>query len=151
MSFPRPNLNGLHGAIRFWFSPDWNGGTGPGAPGYLFEVGDVYSPGGGWALETDPNGTGLSFVSGSNGMLTTYLSAPIGGWQQGQWHQIVLNYSSNQTVLFIDGAPAARWIRDRQSRAGISAQYVKRIRPRGFIPLPVTAALPDKPAVPGRP
>jgi hypothetical protein len=101
------NLNGAHGAVRFWFSPDWNGGTGPGAPGYLFEFGDVYSLGGGWALETDPNGTGLSFVSGSNGMLTTYLSAPIGGWQQGQWHQIILCYSSNQTALFIDGAPAA--------------------------------------------
>jgi hypothetical protein len=101
------NLNGLHGAIRFWFSPDWNGGAGPGAPGYLFEFGDVYSPGGGWALETDPSGTGLSFVSGSNGMLTTYLTAPIGGWAQGQWHQVVFCYSSNETALFLDGAPAA--------------------------------------------
>ena len=27
------NLNGAHGAVRFWFSPDWNGGTGTGAPG----------------------------------------------------------------------------------------------------------------------
>ena len=96
MSIPRSKVNGAHGAVRFWFSPDWSGGTGTGAPGYLFEFGDVYSPGGGWALETDPNGTGLSFVSGCNGMLTTYLAAPIGGWAQNQWHQIIFCYSSNR-------------------------------------------------------
>jgi hypothetical protein len=93
--------------VRFWFNPDWNGGTGTGAPGYWFELGDVYSPGGGWALESDSFGTGLSFVSGSNGVLTTYLTAPIGGWVSGQWHQVVLSYSASQTLLFLDGAPAA--------------------------------------------
>jgi hypothetical protein len=101
------NLNGGEGAVRFWFNPDWNGGTGTGAPGYWFELGDVYSPGGGWALESDSFGTGLSFVSGSNGVLTTYLTAPIGGWVSGQWHQVVLSYSASQTLLFLDGAPAA--------------------------------------------
>jgi hypothetical protein len=40
-------------------------------------------------------------------MLTTYLTAPIGGWAQGQWHQVVFCYSSNETALFLDGAPAA--------------------------------------------
>jgi len=100
------NLNGAQGAVRFWFSPDWNGGTGTGAPGYLFELGDVWSPGGGWALVTDPSGSGLSLVSGSNGALTTYLAAAIGGWVSGQWHQVVLNYSPSNTALFLDGAPA---------------------------------------------
>jgi hypothetical protein len=101
------NLNGSEGAVQFWFNPDWNGGTGTGAPGYWFELGDVYSPGGGWALETDPAGTGLSFVSGSNGFLMTYLTAPIAGWASNTWHQIVLSYSSSATLLFIDGALAA--------------------------------------------
>jgi len=103
MSF---NLNGAHGAVRFWFSPDWNGGTGTGAPGYLFELGDVGSPGGGWALVTDSSGSGLSLVSGCNGALTTYLAAAIGGWVSSQWHQIVLSYSATNTALFLDGAPA---------------------------------------------
>ncbi len=65
------------------------------------------NPGGGWALETDPAGTGLSFVSGSNGFVMTYLTAPIGGWSSNTWHQIVLSYSSSATLLFIDGALAA--------------------------------------------
>jgi hypothetical protein len=121
------------------------------AAGYLFEFGEVYSPGGGWALETDPNGTGLSFVSGTNGIFSTYLSAPIGGWQEGQWHQIIFCYSSNQTALFIDGAPAGKRIWEREGRSGISAQYLKRIRPRGFNSHPVTTGRPDKPAFPGRP
>jgi hypothetical protein len=100
------NLNGSQGAVQFWFNPDWNGGTGTGAPGYWFELGDVYSPGGGWALVTDPAGTELSFVGGSNGFLTTFLTAPIGGWVSNTWHQIVLSYSSSATLLFIDGALA---------------------------------------------
>jgi len=105
------NLNGSEGAVRFWFRPYWKGGLEVDylahEPGCLFELGDVYSPGGGWALKTDPLENGLSFVSGSNGVLTTYLTAAIGGWVPNQWHQIVLSYSSNETVLFIDGAPAA--------------------------------------------
>jgi hypothetical protein len=44
-------------AGRFWFNPDWNGGTDKGAPDYSFELWDVYSPGGGWALARDPAGT----------------------------------------------------------------------------------------------
>jgi hypothetical protein len=101
------NLNGSNGAVRFWFNPDWNGGTGPGAPGYLFELGDVYSPGGGWAMETDPAGTALSFVSGSNGVVTTYLTAPIGWWVSNQWHQVVLSYTTNETDLYLDGGLVA--------------------------------------------
>jgi hypothetical protein len=100
------NLNGSQGAVQFWFNPDWNGGTGTGAPGYWFELGDVYSPGGGWALVTDPAGTGLSFVSGSNGFVMTYLTAPIGGWVSNTWHQIALSYSPSATLLFVDGALA---------------------------------------------
>jgi hypothetical protein len=101
------NLNGGEGAVRFWFKPDWNGGTGTGTNGYLFELGDVTAPGGGWALEADSFGTGLSFVSGSNGLLTTYLIAPIEGWVSNSWHQVVLSYSGNATSLFLDGALAA--------------------------------------------
>ena len=78
-----------------------------GRAGYLFELGDVYSAGGGWALVTDPSGSGLSFVSGSNGMLTTYLAAGIGGWVSNTWHQVVLSYSVTNTQLFLDGALAA--------------------------------------------
>jgi hypothetical protein len=60
------NLNGAEGAVQFCRSPDWNGGTGTGAPGYLFEVGDVYLPGGGWALETDPSGSRLRLGVGAH-------------------------------------------------------------------------------------
>ena len=100
------NVNSSGGVLAFWFNPDWNGGAGPGTNGYLFELGDVTAPGGGWALLTDPAGTGLSFVSGANGALTAYLTAPIGSWVSNQWHQIVLSYSSNETVLFVDGVEA---------------------------------------------
>jgi hypothetical protein len=97
------NLNGAEGAVQFWFSPDWTAGMNMGAAGYLFELGDVSSPGGGWALETDSSRSGLSFVSGSNGVLTTNFTAPIAGWLSNQWHQIVLSYSPSETLLFIDG------------------------------------------------
>jgi hypothetical protein len=100
------NVNSSEGVLAFWFSPDWNGGTGPGTYGYLFELGDVTAPGGGWALLTDPAGTGLSFVSGSNGVLATNLTAPIGTWVTNQWHQIILSYSASDTLLFIDGVLA---------------------------------------------
>ena len=32
------NCNGAQGAVRFWFSPDGNGGTGAGAPGTLRQL-----------------------------------------------------------------------------------------------------------------
>jgi hypothetical protein len=101
------NVNGAEGAVAFWFSPDWNGGTGPGGPGYLFELGDVTAPGGGWALLTDPAGTGLSFISGSNAVLTTNCTAPISGWVSNQWHQVVLSYSFAETLIFLDDTLAA--------------------------------------------
>ncbi len=100
------NLNGGNGAVQFWFSPEWNGGTGTGAPGYLFELGDVYSPGGGWALQTDPSGSVLSFVAGANGMMNTYFSVPITNWLSGAWYQLVLDYSPSATALYINGVMA---------------------------------------------
>jgi hypothetical protein len=101
------NVNGAAGTIAFCFSPDWNGGTGPGTNGYLFELGDVTAPGGGWALMTDPAGTGMSFVNGVNGVLAPALMAPIGSWVSNQWHQVVLSYSPAETLLFLDGSLAA--------------------------------------------
>ena len=70
--------------MRFWFNPDWNGGTGPGAPGYLSEMGDVYSPGGGWALETHAAGTGFSLAECGQCLTMSHLGGAF--WFNPDWN-----------------------------------------------------------------
>ena len=93
------------GSIRFWFKPDWNSGTGPGAAGRLIEVGNQTATNGWWALALNTNGTQLTFGTQAGGMAMTNLTTPI-YWDSNQWHQVVLTYSGTNSSLYLDGQPA---------------------------------------------
>ena len=98
------NVHCLNGAVSFWFQPDWNGGIGPRDPARFIEMGDIDSTNGWWSLGVDFTGSTLAFQSASNGVLTTYFTEPITNWVAGNWYQLVLDYSAEQTSLYIDGA-----------------------------------------------
>jgi len=113
------NLNiGLRsGTVRLWFSPDWSsaneGGGGPGNSGRLIELGNnapdfitnswvVYSTNSWWALCVSPDGNQLAFGCTSNGLGGINLTVPI-SWASGDWHQVVLTYTSSNSLLYVDG------------------------------------------------
>ncbi len=102
-----PNFTLAEGTIRLWFAPDWTSqpdGTGPGAVSRLFEVGawSATSAQGWWSLAISPDGTLLGFLAQDANGQTQLLQAPI-RWQAGEWHQIALSWSAQETVLFLDG------------------------------------------------
>lgn len=105
------NITVDQGSVSFWFSPDWTGtdqgGTGPGQLGRLIEVGSYTTNAawGWWSLYIDAGGTNIYFSAQTNGAGTDYLSAPI-SWTSNVWHNIVLTYSSTNSILYIDGVQA---------------------------------------------
>ncbi len=106
-----PNFTPSEGTIRLWFAPDWTSqpdGTGPGTAIRLFEVGawSATAAQGWWSLAVSPDGTLLGFLARDANGQTTILQAPT-RWQAGEWHQVALNWSAKETVLFLDGLRAA--------------------------------------------
>jgi concanavalin A-like lectin/glucanase superfamily protein/thrombospondin type 3 repeat protein len=105
------NLTVDQGSVSFWFSPDWTGtdqgGTGPGQFGRLIEAGSYTTNAawGWWSLYIDAGGTNIYFSAQTNGAGADYLSAPI-SWTSNVWHNIVLIYSSTNSILYIDGVQA---------------------------------------------
>ena len=106
------NLTLQQGTLMFWFAPSsWSstnaGGTGPGEPGRLLEVGayTTNSSYGLWSIYVDAVGENLYFSAQTNdlsGELTTYVSAPI-SWTTNYFHFVVLSYSETNTSLYLDG------------------------------------------------
>jgi hypothetical protein len=90
------NINCRVGTVRFWFSPSWTSGAGPGAAGKLISVGS------GWELAVNAQGTQLSFSTVTDG---THLTANI-SWAANEWHYVCLTYSATSTALYIDGIEA---------------------------------------------
>jgi alpha-tubulin suppressor-like RCC1 family protein len=108
------NITLRNGSIRFWFKPDWNSsttnsGTGPGSLARLIEIGSQDSTDGWWALVASADGTTLSFVTQTNGIGVTNLSATI-NWTSNDWHQVVLTYSATNSLLYLDGQLAANGV-----------------------------------------
>jgi hypothetical protein len=97
------NINCRNGSVVFWIQPAWNGGTGPGNPGRLIEMGDTNSTDGWWSLWVDAYGSNMTFQSKSNGVLTTYFTQSISSWSSNSFYQIALTYSPAQTALYING------------------------------------------------
>ncbi|HXC34898.1 MAG TPA: LamG-like jellyroll fold domain-containing protein [Candidatus Acidoferrales bacterium] len=117
------------GAFRFWFSPDWNstttnGGAGPGSLARLIELGSQGSPDGWWTLALSPGGTALDFITQTNGIALTNLTATI-NWTSNDWHQIVLTYSATNSLLYLDGQLAS-------SRSGVTSYPDQQSRANGF-------------------
>ena len=91
-----------NGTIRFWFRSDWTSGAGPGGNGRLIEIGDQDSVNGWWTLAFNADGTQLMFVTQTNDLAMTNLTAAI-NWASNQWHQVVLTYTPLNSSLYIDG------------------------------------------------
>ncbi len=105
------NLTPEEGTMRLWFASDWTSqpdGTGPGVASRLFEFGAWSSTAaqGWWSLAVTPDGTLLGFLAQDANGQTTILQTPI-RWHSGEWHQIALSWSAQETVLFLDGVRAA--------------------------------------------
>jgi hypothetical protein len=106
----RPTLDGQTGCVELWFSPAWNTGEGPGTFGRLIELATAKADrqGRSWVLYCSPDGTRL-FLSGQIGaQLVDYVEAPIADWKAGNWYHLVLNYSSSETALFVNGKMSGR-------------------------------------------
>jgi hypothetical protein len=106
------NLTLPEGAITFWVRPLWSntniGGTGPGVPARLIELGAFTEQGNsGWfSLLLDEDGTMLSLGLQSNQYTAVPIQAPI-SWESNTWHFVVLNYTTTNLQLFLDGQLAA--------------------------------------------
>jgi len=109
------NLTVDVGTVSFWYAPYWSstnqGGSGAGEYGRLLEVGGFTpdSSFGWWSIYFDDVGANLYFSAQTNDLssnVCTYVSAPI-SWTTNYWHNIVLTYSTTNTVLYLDGGVAA--------------------------------------------
>jgi len=103
------NLPVDHGSLELWFKPNWQstdqGGSGPGVPGRLIDVGAYTTNAsyGWWSLYLDAGGTNVYFSAQTNtGVTADYLSAPV-SWNSTTWHEIVLTYSATNTAIYLDG------------------------------------------------
>lgn len=108
------NLTLDTGSIEFWFVPNWQSddtnfyGTGPEDFGRFVDVGawTTNADSDWWSLYLNPSGTAIYFSSGTNGVRTNYLNAPI-SWDGSTWHMVVLTYGPTNTFLYLDGQLAA--------------------------------------------
>lgn len=108
------NLSLHTGSIEFMFAPNWQSddtnfyGNGPGDWGRFIDIGTwtTNADSDWWSLYLNPSGTSIYFSSGTNGVRTNYLNAPI-SWDSSTWHQIVLTFSPTNSLLYLDGQLAA--------------------------------------------
>jgi hypothetical protein len=104
------NLTLQTGSIEFMFAPNWQSadtnyyGNGPGDWGRFIDIGtwDTNAESDWWSLYLNPSGTGIYFSSGTNGVRTNYLNAPI-SWNQNAWHMVVLTFSPSNSFIYLDG------------------------------------------------
>jgi hypothetical protein len=102
------------GSIEFMFVPNWQSddtnfyGSGPEDFGRFIDVGawTTNADSDWWSLYLNPSGTAIYFSSGTNGIRTNYLNAPI-SWDGSTWHQIVLTFGPTNSFLYLDGQLAA--------------------------------------------
>jgi hypothetical protein len=104
------------GSLRFWIRPYWSSqsqtnGTGPGTNAVLLEFEAV---GNGetafvWSLQASPDGNTLNLVTETSGGIQTAIQSQI-AWTEGESHCLVLDYSPQETALFLDGTLLAQGI-----------------------------------------
>jgi hypothetical protein len=110
------NLSYGTGTILFLFAANWasvsQGGTGPGETAYFLSAGDT-STNGLFAVYADKYGSNIFFGGVSNGVSTTYASAPI-SWTSNTFHEIGIEYTApsprhraGTSTIYLDGAVAA--------------------------------------------
>lgn len=94
-----------HGAVRFWFRPDWASGEGPGGYGSFFSLGKWMAPTGDmkgyWGLSMDPKGERIQLGAQSMDQGDTFISAPL-QFSRHQWYEITISYSEKETWIYLD-------------------------------------------------
>jgi hypothetical protein len=109
------NVNCSQGTIRFWFEPTtWSSmtqtnGAGLGAVATLLELDAIGKNESAnlWTLAVSSDGNTLSLVAQSDDIPALLLQTEI-SWQANQSHLIAMDYSPNETALFIDGQLVAQ-------------------------------------------
>jgi hypothetical protein len=96
------------GALRFWIKPHWTSGGGPASPATLLELDAVngtetaYA----WSLQISPDGNTLELLNQTDAGAQEVLQASI-SWQTGSSHNVILDFNSQNTAIYLDGALAA--------------------------------------------
>ncbi|MCL5098227.1 MAG: hypothetical protein M1608_12010 [Candidatus Omnitrophica bacterium] len=104
----KANINCRQGSVRFLFKPSWSsqtaGGSGPGSTARLVEMGISTTPPttGWWCLSLSSNGNQIYFSGQTNGASANYLTGTI-NWTNNFWYEIILTYTSNRSLLYING------------------------------------------------
>ena len=97
------------GALRWWVRPYWTSGAGYVAPATLLEMDAVsgresaYA----WSLQVGADGNTISLLTQTGAGVKEVLQTPI-SWLAGTSHSLVLDFSSQSTALFLDGALVAQ-------------------------------------------
>ena len=97
------------GTLRFWVRPYWSSGAGPGATATLLEFDAVsgaetaYA----WSLQVSADGNTLALFTQTGAGVQEALEAAI-TWQSGISHNVVVNFNSQGTAIFLDGALVAQ-------------------------------------------
>jgi hypothetical protein len=97
------------GALRFWVKPSWSSGETNGSPFTLLEL-DAVSGGESayaWSLQVSPDGNTVELFTQAGAGVQEVLAASI-TWQSGVSHNVILDFSSRGTALFLDGALATQ-------------------------------------------
>lgn len=104
----RTNIN-ANGAVRLWFKPRWSSastgeGTGPGHEVSLMELSVIGQSEAAtvWSLRISADGS-VMYLSGGSERGSEVLFKVETAWRGGEWHQVVLNYSSKGTAMVLDG------------------------------------------------
>ena len=101
----RPLVDPVSGAIRFWYRPGFDSGSGPGNMARLLTLA---SGSGGtsavwWSLVVSPDGSTISLACQSGNDLVPCLSATV-AFQAGNWYLVMLGYSETNSAIFINDA-----------------------------------------------
>jgi hypothetical protein len=104
----RTQVDPVCGAIRFWYRPGFDSGSGPGTTAVLLTLGS----GSGsasvvwWTLAVSTDGGTVSLACQSGDGVAVCLSAPV-AFAAGNWYLLTLGYSGTNSALYINDGLAA--------------------------------------------
>ena len=104
----RPLVDPASGAIRLWYRPGFDSGSGPGNTARLLTLasGSGSTSAVWWSLAVSPDGSTVSLACQNGNELVPCLSALV-AFQAGNWYLVTLGYSETNTAIFVDDAMVA--------------------------------------------
>lgn len=155
------NFNATNGCIRFLYRPNWMSrdpmalpgtaaGSGPGHWVSLVEIGPPDGPAS-MALTINPDGTQLALcTTTAGGAARTNLATPLRWTRPGGslplWHEVTINYTPTNTVLFVDGVMQA----DEATKAAAGPGVPAPVAAGGNLTLAIGASLAGEHPAEGR-